>query len=114
MLDWLRRRRDARTLERRAIPDALWRLTLARFPFLGRRSEAELAALRELTTLFLADKEFSGAQGLEVTDEMAVAIAAQACLPVLHLGLAMYDGFKNHCSVYHHYLLQKPSLIKQL
>ena len=25
---------------------------------------------------------------------MAVAIAAQACLPILHLGLQWYDGFK--------------------
>ena len=49
--------------------------------------------LRELATLFLARKEFAGAGGLEVTDEMAVAIAAQACLPVLELGLEGYDGF---------------------
>ena len=33
MFDWLKRKRTARTLERRAIPDPLWRLTLARFPF---------------------------------------------------------------------------------
>jgi MtfA peptidase len=93
MRDWLKRRRDARTLERRAIPDALWRLTLARFSFLARRSEADVAALRDMATLFLAAKEFSGAQGLQVDDEMAVAIAAQACLPVLKIGLDWYDGF---------------------
>ena len=33
-------------------------------------------------------------QGLQVDDGMAVAIAAQACLPILHLGLPCYDGFK--------------------
>ena len=33
-------------------------------------------------------------QGLEVDDGMAVAIAAQACLPILWLGLSQYDGFK--------------------
>ena len=86
--------REARTLERRAIPDALWQLTLARFPFLAQRSDADLARLRELTTLFLADKEFAGMQGLQVGDDMAVAIAAQACLPVLRLGLASYSAFK--------------------
>jgi Mlc titration factor MtfA (ptsG expression regulator) len=86
--------RNERTLARRAIPDALWQLTLARFPFLARRSPSEAQTLRELTTLFLADKEFAGAHGLEVTDEMAVAIAAQACLPVLKLGLHWYAGFK--------------------
>jgi hypothetical protein len=93
MLDWLKRRRAARTLAQRAIPDALWRLTLARFPFLAARSAKDVARLRELTTLFLAQKEFTGAHGLLVDDEMAVAIAAQACLPVLKLGLEWYDGF---------------------
>ena len=93
MRDWLKRWRTARTLERRAIPDALWRLTLARFPFLGARSDEDIAQLREMSTLFLAAKEFTGAHGLEVDDEMAVAIAAQACLPVLKLGLSWYDGF---------------------
>jgi Mlc titration factor MtfA (ptsG expression regulator) len=94
MRDWLTRWRRARTLERRAIPDALWALTLARFQFLTWRDANDLATLREMTTLFLADKEFTGAHGLEVDDEMAVAIAAQACLPVLRLGLHWFDGFK--------------------
>jgi len=87
--DWRRRR----TLAQRPIPDALWLDTLAQFPFLSRRSLNDLQRLRELATLFLARKEFSGAGGLEVTDSIAVAIAAQACLPVLELGLACYDGF---------------------
>ncbi|HEV7915780.1 MAG TPA: M90 family metallopeptidase [Albitalea sp.] len=89
----LRRARDERLLRRRAIPDALWDLTLARYPFLARRSAADLAALRELATLFLTQKEFHGAQGLQVDDEIAVAIAAQACLPVLRLGLQSYSAF---------------------
>lgn len=46
-----------------------------------------------MCSLFLDRKEFSGAQGLQVTDDMAVAVAAQACLPVLRLGLDRYDGF---------------------
>jgi len=91
---WWRRRRDARTLVQRAIPEDLWRLTLARFPFLVHRSVDDLQRLRELSTLFLADKEFAGMQGLAVDDGMAVAIAAQACLPILRLGLSQYDGFK--------------------
>ena len=91
---WWRRRREARTLERRAIPDALWQLTLARFPFLARHSPSDLQRLRDLSTLFLADKEFAGMQGLEVDDGMAVAIASQACLPILRLGLSQYEGFK--------------------
>ncbi len=88
-----RRRQDRRTLERRPIPDTLWDLTLARYPFLARLDAADRQRLRELSTLFLARKEFTGAQGFTVTDEIAVAVAAQACLPVLRLGLDEYDGF---------------------
>jgi MtfA peptidase len=93
-MKWYARWRQARTLKRRAIPDTLWHLTLAQFPFLTKRAPAELESLRQLCTLFLADKEFAGMQGLHVDDAMAVAIAAQACLPILAMGLHWYDGFK--------------------
>lgn len=85
--------REARALQRHAIPDALWATVLAAYPFIATRPAADLEALRTLTSLFLSRKEFHGAQGLVVTDEMAVAIAAQACLPVLRLGIQAYDGF---------------------
>jgi len=96
MASWwagLQRWRERRILERRAIPDALWAQTLERYPFLTLPDPDEAGRLRALTTLFLARKEFHGARGLEITDEMAVCIAAQACLPVLNLGLDHYDGF---------------------
>ncbi len=86
-------RREAKVLARRAIPDPLWQLTLARLPFLAQRSDADLAELRRLASLFLDQKEFTGADGLVVDDAMAVCIAVQAVLPVLRVGLAPYDGF---------------------
>jgi Mlc titration factor MtfA (ptsG expression regulator) len=85
---WLRRRRSAP-----AIPEALWRRTLQRYPFLAARTPDEVDRLRALAAEFLARKEFHGAGGLAITDEIALAIAAQAVLPVLHLGLAWYDDF---------------------
>ncbi len=89
---WLARR-EAAALRRRAIADDLWKRTLVRYPFLHRRDPADAAELRRLTSLFLDRKEFSAVGGLQLTDAMAVAIAAQAVLPVLRLGLARYDGF---------------------
>jgi Mlc titration factor MtfA (ptsG expression regulator) len=76
-----------------AIPQALWDDTLARHPFLAARDTADLQQLRLLSAQFLGSKQFSGAHGLQITDEMALAIAAQACLPVLKLGLHWYDDF---------------------
>jgi len=87
MLRWWRRR------PARPIPDPLWQEVLAAYPFLAERPQDELARLRELAARFLRDKEFHGAQGLAITDAMALAIAAQAVLPVLHLGLGWYDDF---------------------
>ena len=88
MWGWLRRRRSVPD-----IPESLWQATLARYPFLAGRPPEELARVRELSAHFLADKEFHGANGLVITDEIALAIAAQAVLPVLHLGLSWYDDF---------------------
>ena len=83
------------------VPDIgaeLWLQTLGRHPFLAALPLQDQAKLRALSALFLQRKEFSGAHGLVVTDAMAVAIAAQACLPLLHWGapdkaLAWYDDF---------------------
>lgn len=93
ILKAIRNWREQRAIERHAIPDALWQLTLLRYPFLAQRSAEDLAELRRLCSLFLAGKEFHGVAGFEVSDEIAVAVAAQACLPVLRLGLGWYDGF---------------------
>ncbi len=87
--DW----REQRALARRAIAEPLWQLTLARLPFLARLTEPERAELRRLCSLFLDQKSFTGVGGIEVTDELALIVAAQACLPVLHLGLHYYKGF---------------------
>lgn len=89
----LAERRTERILRKRPIPDALWQQVLWHYPFLRQRSAADLAELRRLSTLFLDAKEFSGAGGLTPSDTIAVAVAAQACLPILKLGLEAYDGF---------------------
>ena len=93
MLDWLKTVRNL-FASPRAIPHELWQRTLDQYPFLADRPVPDQARLRTLTAQFLAQKQFSGAHGLVVTDEMAVAIASQACLPVLDLGLKLYDDFK--------------------
>lgn len=89
----LRQRREQRLLERRAISDELWQQTLAALPFVAQRSSQDLMRLRRMASLFLDRKEFSGAGGFVVDDAIALAVAAQACLPVLELGIEQYDAF---------------------
>ena len=79
---WLPRRWRTPT----PIPLPLWRKTLTQHRFLHSLSASEQARLRQLCTHFLAEKEFHGAHELVITDAIALAIAAQACLPLLHLG----------------------------
>lgn len=47
-------------------------------------SDDERERLRRKTQIFIAEKYWEGCQGLEITDEIRVTIAAQACLLVLN------------------------------
>lgn len=87
--DWKRRR----TLARHTIDEALWARTVLALPFVGELAREEAKTLRTLALLFLAEKRLSGAQGFALGDAMRVAIAAQACLPILNLGLDWYDDW---------------------
>jgi MtfA peptidase len=84
LLDRLRGKKHAQ------IPDKLWRRTIAALPFLDALAVDEKKQLKILAEGFLAEKEFSTASGLELTDEICVSIAAQGCLPILRLGLGAY------------------------
>ncbi len=93
MLDRIRAWRRARILERHAITDPLWHRCANELHILDRLDDSELARLRELTTLFLHQKKIVGAHELEVDDAMRITVAAQACLPILNLGLDLYEGW---------------------
>jgi MtfA peptidase len=69
------------------INQALWSQVISAYPFLGDLSASEQDKLRYLSGHFLQEKEFHGAHGLVVDDLMALTIAAQACLPLLHMRL---------------------------
>ena len=82
-----------RRLERTRIPENQWQLTVARLPLLNGLNPAEQERLRDLATLFLREKALEPAGGLDLTPDMRLIIAAQACLPILNLGLDYYRGW---------------------
>jgi Mlc titration factor MtfA (ptsG expression regulator) len=86
LTDWRRRR----VLRKHAMNEATWNRAVQGYSFLERIPRERL---QQTVLLFLAEKEFTGTHGLEVTDRMRVAIAAQACLPVLELGIDWYAGW---------------------
>lgn len=91
LFDWFAARLGKR--RRPEIAATLWRRVEARLPFLDYLDDGERARLRVLARDFLAQKQFHGARGLHLTDEMLLAIALQACLPILNIGLAAYRGW---------------------
>ncbi|HEY4540972.1 MAG TPA: M90 family metallopeptidase [Noviherbaspirillum sp.] len=86
-MNWLRR-----LLQREGpqIPPPLWEDCVQALPFLHDLAPEELARLKILCERLLDRKAFSGAAGFELSDEVAVMIAIQACLPVLNLSLDLY------------------------
>lgn len=82
-------------LERARIPELDWQATVAGLPLLNGLHTTELERLRDLATLFLHEKALEPAGGLHLTPAMGPCIAAQACLPILNLGLDYYRGWSS-------------------
>ncbi len=92
-MGFLRNWRRKRLLRRARLDEGLWERVASRLSYLRGLSKEESARLKELVVLFLAEKEMHGAQGFRLTDEVRLSIAAQACLPILNLGLDVYNGW---------------------
>ena len=84
------RQRQADRLE---IPPALWAEVEAGLPLIKHLTPDERSRLRQLARELIAEKQWSGAQGLQLTPRIQLTIALQACLPILHLGLDWYAGW---------------------
>ena len=90
MFGWWRRRRRARI--RATPPPDAWRdILAANAPFVARLPDAERARLLGDLQVFVAEKHFIPAGGMEITDEVKVTIAAAAARLVLHLDVDRYD-----------------------
>jgi len=82
---------------------AVWRSILEeKFPLYQRLSVSDRLELEAHITVFLAEKRFEGCGGFEITDDVRVIIAAQACLLLLHRetdysGSAFSGGNTNVC-----------------
>ena len=92
-MKWFEHQRIRYTLGHHPVPHEAWEKLMREGNIFTGLSAVERAHLRELTTLFFHRKDLSGVQGLTVSPEMAVAVAAQACLLILKLGLDSYDGW---------------------
>jgi hypothetical protein len=75
-------------------PDAWRALVAEHVPLAARLPAEDREKLERLVQEFLTEKSVEGAGGLVVTDTIRVAIAAQACLLVLHREGRLYPGLR--------------------
>lgn len=85
---------NERRARSRPVDPIRWNALTARIPLLARYSTEQQTRLRYLTRLFLLEKDLLGAAGLRLSEEMRLAIAAQAVLPVLNIGFDRLDGWR--------------------
>jgi Mlc titration factor MtfA (ptsG expression regulator) len=91
MLSFITQRRRAK-LASVPFPSAWREIIENRLPLFHRLPECDQRELERHVQVFLAEKNFEGCGGLEVTDEMRVAVAAQACVLLLHRETDYYPG----------------------
>jgi len=79
LVEWRRER-----VRRRPFPQAWRRILRRRVPYLQRLPAPLRQELARHIQVFLAEKPFIGCGGLQVSEEMRVTVAAQACLLLLN------------------------------
>ena len=89
---WAARRR--KWLAQRPFP-AAWRAIVDRLPVASKLPAELRTQLERRIQVFLADKQFIGCAGLEVTDEMRVTVAAQAALLTLNRAVDPYPNLRS-------------------
>lgn len=86
--------RKRKQLRARPFPTA-WRAVLKRrVPYIRALPVDLQLQLKQHIQVFLAEKAFIGCDGLEITDEIRVTIAAQACLLLLNRPRGYYPGLR--------------------
>jgi hypothetical protein len=85
----IKKRRRARLRDQPFPPE--WLAILERMvPYYRILPPADQEELRKLMLVFLGEKHFEGCEGVEITDEIRVTIAAQACILLLHRETDVY------------------------
>jgi Mlc titration factor MtfA (ptsG expression regulator) len=103
MFDLFKNHRRA-ALRANPLTDAERAIVAKNVPYVARLDGADRREFEGLVRIFLAEKSFEGCGGLDLTDEIKVTIAAQACRLLLHRETDFYpdvDSILVYPSAYH-------------
>jgi Mlc titration factor MtfA (ptsG expression regulator) len=93
MFGFKKRRRQR--LVRQVFPDEWLHIIEKNVPLYKKLPDVDKKELQHHILIFIAEKRFEGCGGLEVTDEIRVTIAAQACILLLHRETDYYPGLSS-------------------
>ena len=93
MFAFFRRRRRAK-IKAQAFPDEWKKIIENNVPYYAMLTSDEQEELQGHILVFLHEKNFMGAGGLEITDEIRVTIAAQACILLLGRETEYYPSLR--------------------
>lgn len=71
----------------------VWEQVISGNRIFDRLTGDECARLEALATQFLRRKQLYPVEGVDLTDDLSLTIAAYACIPILNLGIDTYRGF---------------------
>jgi Mlc titration factor MtfA (ptsG expression regulator) len=85
--------RRNRILQQSSLDEGQWQDLISHFPFAWTLPPQDQQRLKEQVILFLHEKDFTAAAGLQLTSRMQLWVAIQACILILNLGLDYYRGW---------------------
>ena len=94
LLKSLRRKKKLLKLRSTPPPDHWFSILEKTLPMVGRLSNEHWQQLGGLMHVFLDTKKFEGCGGLNLTEEMKVTVAAQACMLLLGRDIEVYPKLK--------------------
>lgn len=100
-----RRRREAARAA--PFPEAWTEIIRRNVPHVARLSAEAFAELQDHVKVFLREKTFEGCGGLEITEEIRVTVAAQACLLLLGRETDYYPTLKTILVYPHPYVVDR-------
>ena len=104
MLGFRRRRRQR--IRSRPFPPEWLAIVERNVAYYRLLTPAEQAELRDHIQVFIDEKRFEGCGGLEITDEIRVTIAAQACILLLHRQTNYYPKMETILVYPHRYFAE--------
>ena len=93
-MSWFKKWRRNRLIKRQ-IPREWLKIIEKNVPLYNKLTTEDKDELQRHILIFLNEKQFEGCGGLEITDEMKVTIAAQACVLLLHRKTDYYPGLSS-------------------